>query len=184
MPKLSDPKWELACQSRAKGTDIGAAYLAGGFKGKPASATRFFQRPDIIQRVDEIIEQSYGADHKAREIATKKAGLEESWIIERTKYVAEIAIRGTPILDEQGKPTGGFSGKPQLKAAVDALRLLSDFKGMRIHRLEIGQPGDFARMSDTELDNALLEQAAAIGLPVEAVQHLLELKANPETTEE
>lgn len=160
------------------------AYAEGGYGGKGPAAVKFFQRPEIAERVDEIIEHRYGAEHKAREIATKKAGLEESWIIERTKYVAEIAIRGTPILDEKGKPTGGFSGKPQLKAAVDALRLLSDFKGMRIHRLEIGQPGDFARMSDSELDNALLEQAAAIGLPVEAVQHLLELKANPETPEE
>lgn len=184
MPALKDPRWEMACQERAKGGNVAASYKAAGFTGNPAAATTFFKRPQVQKRIDEIVEQSYGAEHKAREIATKKAGLEESWIIERTKYVAEIAIRGTPILDAHGKPTGGFSGKPQLKAAVDALRLLSDFKGMRIHRLEIGQPGDFARMSDTELDNALLEQAAAIGLPVEAVQHLLELKANTETTED
>lgn len=178
MPKLNDPRREIAAQARAKGKTIVEAYAEGGYTGKGSAAVKFFQRPEIAKRVDEIIEHRYNGEHKAREIATKKAGLDESWIIERTKYVAEIAIRGTPILDEQGMPTGGFSGKPNLRAAVSALALLSDFKGMRIHRLELGAPGDFARMSDEELDNSLVEQARAIGLPEQAVTRLLELRAN------
>lgn len=178
MPALTNPRWENACQARAAGSDIAASYKQAGFAGKPAAATRFFKRPDVRSRVDEIVQHRYNSEHKAREIATKKAGLDESWIIERTKYVAEIAIRGTPILDAQGRPTGGFSGKPNLRAAVSALALLSDFKGMRIHRLELGAPGDFARMSDQELDDSLVEQARKIGLPEQAVTRLLELRAN------
>lgn len=180
MPALNDPRWEAACQERAQGGDVKASYRAAGFSGNPAAASKFFGKPHIKKRVDEIVEQRYSAEHKARDIATKKAGLEESWIIERTKYVAEIAIRGTPILDDAGRPTGGFSGKPQLKAAVDALRLLSDFKGMRIHRLEVGGPGDFARMSDEELDSALIEQGKALGIPEEALLMITGPQAGPE----
>src|SRR5260370_939898 len=140
MAALIDPRWEKACQLRADGKNIGKAYALAGFSYSGAAATKFFQRPPIQARVSEIQDLKFAETIKARDQATKKAGLEESWIIERTKYVAEIAIRGTPILDARGMPTGGFSGKPQLKAAVDALRLLSDFKGMRIHRLEVGGP--------------------------------------------
>ena len=135
MPALTDPRWEKACQLRSEGSGIAESYRQAGFTGKHAAASVFFAKPQIIARVAEIQKHRYASEHKAREIATKKAGLEESWIIERTKYVAEIAIRGVPILDEQGRPTGGFSGKPNLRAAVSALALLSDFKGMRIHRL-------------------------------------------------
>lgn len=176
MPALTNPRWETACQERAKGGDVTASYKAAGFTGNPAAASKFFQRPYVKIRVDEIVQQRYGAEHKIREAATKRAGLEESWIIERTKYAVELALRGTPILDKDGRPTGGFEGKPQLRAAVDGLRLLSDFKGMRIHRVEVGQPGDFTRMSDAELDAALLEQGQALGIDVSP---LLELKANP-----
>lgn len=183
MPKLTDPRRETACQARASGKTMQESYGEAGFTGKGSAPVKFFQRAEIVRRVDEIVQHRYAAEHKARDTAIKKAGLEESWIIERTKYVAEVAIRGTPILDEAGKPTGGFSGKPNLKAAVDALRLLSDFKGMRIHRVELGQPGEFARMTDEELDQSLLEQARAIGLPEGAITKLLELKANPEPAE-
>ena len=52
-----------------------------------------------------------------------------------------------------------------------------------VQRHEVGQPGDFARMSDEELDGALAEQARALGLPEEAVGRLLELRAGNETVQ-
>lgn len=163
MPALTDPRWEKACQSRAAGKAVGASYAEAGFAGHPAAATQFFKRPHIIARIAEIQRHKYEKDHKVREIATKKAGLEESWIIERTKYVAEIAIRGAPVLDAAGQPTGQFTGRTNLRAAVSALALLSDFLGMRIHRVEVGGPGDFARMSDDELQGVLIEQYQKLG---------------------
>lgn len=184
MPQLTDPRWEKACQLRADGGDIRASYEGAGFTGKPSVATVFFKRDTIRRRIAEIQDENFQGQRKATEMAVKKASLDEAWIIERAKYVVELAIRGLPIMDAEGRPTGRFDGKPNLRAAVDGLRLCSDFKGMRIQRMEVGGPGDFARMSDSELDQALLDQAAAIGLPVEAVQHLLELKANPEPKEE
>jgi len=183
MPQLTDPRWEKACQLRADGGTLKAAYEGSGFLFKPANATRFFKRDDIRARVAEIQDDAFKGQRKATEIAVKKAGLEESWIIERAKYVVELAIRGNPILDDDGRPTGRFDGKSNLRAATDALRLCSDFKGMRIQRVELGQPGDFARMSDEELDNSLVEQARKLGLPEPAVTRLLELRANEPSEE-
>jgi hypothetical protein len=48
---------------------------------------------------------------------------------------------------------------------------------MLIDRREIGEPGVFARMTDEELDAALIERFQALGLPNEAVQKLLTARA-------
>jgi len=48
---------------------------------------------------------------------------------------------------------------------------------MLLDRREIGEPGEFARMTDEELDAALIEQSKALGLPDEAVQKLLTVRA-------
>jgi hypothetical protein len=181
MPALKDPRWEKACQLRANGDDFIAAYAGSGFGRKTANATRFFKRDDIRARVREIQEEGFQKERKVVEIATKKAGLEESWIIERAKYVVELALRGNPIRDANGQPTGQFDGKTNLRAATDALRLCSDFKGMRIQRHEIGQPGDFARMTDDELDDSLLQTAQALGLPEDAIAGLLTHRTDTET---
>jgi hypothetical protein len=174
MPALTDPRWEKACQLRADGGDVKASYEQAGFaSGAPANATRFFKRDDIRARVMEIQDNHFQKERKVVEIATKKAGLEESWIIERAKYVVELALRGNPIRGPDGHPTGQFDGKTNLRAATDALRLCADFKGMRIQRHEIGAPGDFQRMSDDELNDSLVLQAQALGLPEDAIAGLL-----------
>lgn len=181
MPALTDPRWETACQLRAKGVEIMASYQQAGFGGKPANATRFFKRTEIRNRVMEIQDDRFKSERKVTEIAVKKAGLDESWIIERTKYAIEIALRGEPLVDAEGRPTGKY-GKRNIKAAIDGLRLASDFKGMRIQRLELGGPGDFARMSDEELDEALIIEGEALGIPKEAIQKALLLKG-PDSSE-
>ncbi len=85
MPAFSNPRREKAAQLRADGAGIGEAYREAGYKGKPSVATNFFKLPEMQARVAEIQANRWAGEHKARDIATKKAGLEESWIIERTK---------------------------------------------------------------------------------------------------
>lgn len=182
MPVLTDHRYERACQERAKGVGIAAAYEAAGFSESPASATKFFKRDAIRARVAEIQDQHFKSQIRATEVATKKAGLEESWIIERVKYAIEIALRGEPILDAAGNPTGKF-GKRNVKAAIDGLRLASDFKGMRIQRHEVGGPGDFARMSDDELDQSLAETARALGFPEATVTQFLAKRTEEDTVQ-
>lgn len=179
MPKLTDPRRETACQSRASGKTIVEAYAIAGYTGKGSAAVKFFQRAEIAKRVDEIIEHRYESERKSRDIATKKAGLEEAWIIERLMYGIEISLRGEPMVDATGKPTGIF-GKRNLNAFAKLIAVASDIRGLRVHRVEVGNPGDFSRMSDEDLDKALLEQGQALGIDV---RPLLELKANPPVEE-
>ncbi len=173
MPALTDPRRERACQLRANGGGILESYNAAGFDGQAPTATIFFRKPAILARVAEIQADRWAAERQVADRAVEKSSLKESWIIERAKYVVELALRGNPIRGPDGMPTGQFDGKSNLRAATDALRLCSDFKGMRIQRHEIGGPGDFARMTDDELNGALVQQAQALGLPEEAIAGLL-----------
>jgi hypothetical protein len=170
MPALSKANYETVAQALAAGKTQREAYQAGGYIYKAANAHRLCKSPSITARVDEIVAQRYEGERKSREIAARKAGLEESWIIERVKYVTEIALRGLPRKAPNGEVT---YGQPNLNVAVRALRLCCDIKGMLVHRLAVGQPNEFSRMSDEELDAALIEQTQALGLPLAAITHLL-----------
>ena len=87
MPALTNPRWEKACQLRASGKEVLKSYVEAGYVKNTAAATLFFQRPNITARLIELQEQRYGDTHRAREIAIKKVVLEDTWIIERAKYV-------------------------------------------------------------------------------------------------
>jgi len=163
MPALNSPRAELACQALASGKDQKAAYIAGGYVYAPASAHKFFRRPENAARVKELLEQRYAAEGKAREIGIEKAGLTEAWIIERLKYLTERSLRGKPILDKDGKQTGHFSGNPDGATAARCLELAAKIKGLLVHKVEVGDPGDFARLDDEKLDSEIDRMAAALG---------------------
>jgi phage terminase small subunit len=77
--------------------------------------------------------------------------------------------------------------KFKLANKLDALELLGKHLGLFIERHEIGGPGDFARMTDDELHQALVGQAEALGLPEDAIAGLLtyrKAETEPESTEE
>ncbi len=182
MPEFANPRWEKACQERASGKPIGASYAAAGYHGSTISATKFFKRHEIASRVTEIIADKYEDQRQIREIAVKEAGIDEGWIVKRLKYLADISLQGYPI--KRRGPDGrmvatGELGKPDGPTAVKCLTLAAQMRGLLVQRHEVGGPGDFARMSDDELDSALVEQAKGLGLPEEAVTRLIELRAEP-----
>lgn len=163
MPALLNPKWETACQALARGETKADAYRSAGFKYIGATATKFFQRPNIAARVAEIVAEKAADAGKAREMGVQKAGLTEQWIIERIMWLTERSLRGQPVLDENGVQTGKFSGKPDGATAARMLELASRIKGLLINRHEIGQPGDFERMDDQDLDKSLEKMARELG---------------------
>ncbi len=178
MPALTNVKHEAAAQALAVGKTQREAYLAGGFSFKPSNASRFFNRTDIRSRVQDIITERVVAERKSTEVAVRKAGLTKEWVIQRLMWLAERCLRGKPVMDTNGRHTGEFTGKPDGPTAVRSLELLGRDLGMFIDRHEIGQPGEFARMTDEELDAALTEQARALGLPAKAIEHLLSMRAD------
>ena len=63
--------------------------------------------------------------------------------------------------------------QPDGPTAVKCLTLAAKIMGMLVNRHEIGDPGEFARMSDEELDACLAAQGRALGLPEDAIKKML-----------
>ena len=141
------------------------AYQDAGFTGKTtAAATLVANRPEVKARVQEIIATQHKKEIRSNERAIEKAAIDKGYIVSRLQYAAELGLRGKPLLGEDGKDTGRWSLKPDIKGAVGALRTLAQMGGHLIERHEIGSPGDFARLTDDELDLKLIEVGQAIGI--------------------
>lgn len=180
MPALRDPRRERACQLRALGGDIAKSYADAGYAPNGASATRFFKHPEIVERVQTIVQETYEDERKAREVAVEEAGISKGWVLKRLKYLTDVSLQKREIV-KHGKVIGmGVADGP---TAVKCLTLASDIGGLRVQRHEIGHPGDFARMSDEELDFALVEQAKGLGIPEEAVGRLITSRVIDEAAE-
>jgi hypothetical protein len=83
-------------------------------------------------------------------------------------------MRGDPVLDADGKPTGKYTGGTNPSAANQALKLLGmECHGMFVDKLEVGSPGDFARMTDDELRARVEADAQALGIDAEATEALM-----------
>lgn len=163
MPVLTNPKHEAACQARAKGLGPTESYAAGGFRRTSSSATVFFQRPEIIARVAEIVAEKQQIHELGTLKAAERAGLSQFWVLERLKYNAERCLRGTPVLDKHGNHTGRFSGQPQGQAANRALELIGRELGMFRQQVE-HNIGDFDRLTDDELEKRASIVAQRLGL--------------------
>lgn len=148
------------------------AYRAAGFSGTAgASASAIAHRPDVEARVAELIALQHRREVRSEERAIEKAAIDKSWIVARAKYVVDRAVRGTkPIFDEKGATIGWLPAASDNGAAIDGLTLLAKMGGFLINLHEIGQPGDFSRMSNEELDGELIEIGKAIGIPETAIQ--------------
>jgi hypothetical protein len=171
MPALRKPGHEIVAQALAAGKSQADAYKAGGYTYQPANAHRLCTSPVIAARVSEIAADRYEDERKTREIAAKEAGLDEAWVLKRLKYLTDISLQGRPIRNN-GVPTGEHT-KPDGPTAVKCLTLAAKITGMLVNRHEIGDPGEFARMSDDELDDCLKAQGRALGLPEDAISKML-----------
>jgi hypothetical protein len=162
------------CLRWCDGKDHG--FLSPGF-GVLGTEVTFSLSPKLALRGRFDGEQ----DSRVREMAIEKAALTDSWVIIRLKHTVDMAIRGLPVYDRFGRHRTTLDGlpifRPDLAQANNGLRTAAQIRGMLVHRREIGEPGEFARMTDEELDAALIEQFKALGLPDEAVQKLLTVRA-------
>lgn len=174
MPALRDNRHEAMAHGLAAGKLQLAAYKDAGFTGNTtASATKVANRPDVKARVQEIIATQHKKEIRSNERAIEKAAIDKGHIVSRLMYAAELGLRGKPLLDGDGRDTGRWSLKPDIKGAVGALRTLSQMGGFLIERHEIGAPGDFARLTDDELDLKLIEVGEAIGISGPELQRAL-----------
>ena len=102
--------------------------------------------------------------------AVDEAAVDSAWVIRHLKHNALMAMRGDPVFDRRGQPTGNF--RPDRHAANRALELLGRSVGLFIEKVEVGVPGDFSQMSDPELIVKIGEAARDCGLPEELISRI------------
>jgi len=163
MPALPNAKHERFVLELLAGKSQSEAYLAAGYSAKSvavasAAATRLLKDPTIAARLEEL-----------QAAAAAKAALSKSWVLEKLRENVERAMQATPVLDRDGKPTGEYVY--QGSVANRALELIGKEQGMFIDRKEIGEPGDFKRLSDDELDAEIAELQKAVAQSGDATKH-------------
>jgi len=92
--------------------------------------------------------------------AVEKAAISKAWVIEKLIENVDRAMQHAPV--RRKSASGGEEEIPgefvyNGSVANKALELLGKEVGMFVDRKEVGGPGDFARMSDEELDDFLAE---------------------------
>jgi hypothetical protein len=172
MPQLKDVKRETLAQGLFAGKTQLQAYQAAGYKGSnTAASTKAANHPEVQARVAELVRERNDAQRAANERILEQEGVSKKWIITRAKYVTDRAIRGTKqIVDAQGNVTGWQPTARDDGNAINALRLLAQLGGHLIEKVEVGQPGDFARLSDDELMRELVLVGESIGIAGEQIQ--------------
>ena len=155
MPVLANPRHEIFAQQIAKGISQRDAYRGAGYEPKSdavadAAASRLLSDVKISARVAEI---QATFDEKV----STATSVSKAWIIAKLVENIERALRAKPVLDAKGNPTGEYTY--QGNVANRALQLLGIENGMFIERKEVGKPGEFDAMSDSDLD-AFIQQEA------------------------
>lgn len=159
------------------------AYADAGFAGKTKGAASAVATTPMMQaRVQEIIATQHTKEIRSNERAIENAAIDKGWIVTRAKYIVDRAVRGTkPVYGEGGAITGWMPRSGDETAAIKGLTLLAHMGGYMVTQVEVGAPGDFARMSDDELNKELILVGESIGLSGPALQKALAY--HPEETE-
>jgi hypothetical protein len=138
MPRGSQGRLVRFSRALATGMRPYEAAMAAGYPDGPSAksnARKRACRPDVRCIVAEI-----------RKPAAERLNITQEELIRRADQIFELAI-----------PAG------QLGAAVNALKELGILSGKRIERAERGEPGEFDRMSDDELRQAVADRAEQLG---------------------
>jgi phage terminase small subunit len=132
MPILSNPRHERFAQELANGVRATEAYERARFARNRVSAHRLKQKPNIGERVSELLKQREHINAQATAKAIEKTALTKEWVIERVIENANRAMQNVPVLDRDGRPTGEYRYEGQV--ANKALELLGKEIGMFVDR--------------------------------------------------
>jgi phage terminase small subunit len=132
MPILSNPRHERFAQELANGVSATEAYERAGFARNRVSAHRLKQKPNIGERVSELLKQREHINAQATAKAIEKTALTKEWVIERLIENANRAMQNVPVLDRDRRPTGEYRYEGQV--ANKALELLGKEIGMFVDR--------------------------------------------------
>ena len=135
MPTLLNPRWERFAQELANGVPAPKAYATAGYKGAdPGNASHLQAKPQISQRIAELLGEREHIHAEGTAKAIEKVALTQEWVLTRLMENAERALQHVAVLDKERKPTGEYR-----------------YDGNVANRHEVGQPNEFANWTDEEL---------------------------------
>jgi phage terminase small subunit len=158
MPILLNARQEKFCQALAEGKTADESYVLAGYKANRANASVLKSKQNISTRVAELL--AGGAE---------RAQITVKSVVENLRRIARKA-------EDLGDARG-------LQAARASWESIARISGLVVDRQEMGDPGEFARMTDEELNASLVKQARALGLSDSAIGELLNLRAGNETVQ-
>jgi hypothetical protein len=174
MPALRNARQEILAQALATGKTQVVACQEAGYRvkdGDGGTASRYVHHPDVQVRKAEIIRERFEAERKASDKAIADAAIDKGYIVSRLKYLADRSIRGTkPVYDSNGVVVGWLPAHSDGAVAHSCLKTLAHMGGYLIEKVEIGGPGDHARLTDDELMKELVTVGESIGLDPKQVQ--------------
>ena len=163
---LRNARHECLAQEVAKGAKLEDAHRAAGLAGNRKSAWKIRQRSDVTRRIEELLDQREQVEAKGVERAIGETALSQTAIIRMLVADRELARE-----------------KGQVAAAIRAAELLGKIIGIFIDRREQGGPGDFAHLSDAELDEQLMMRLTERGLTAEQASRFLITAPKPRNPE-
>ena len=170
MPTLSNPRWERFAQELANGVPAPKAYATAGYKGAdPGNASHLQAKPQISQRIAELLKEREHIHAEGTAKAIEKMALTQEWVLTRLMENAERALQHVAVLDKERKPTGEY--RYDGNVANRALELLGKQQGMFIDRHEVGQPNEFANWTDEELEAFIKSGTKPLGIAPGKTQH-------------
>lgn len=179
MPQLRNPRMEAIAQGLFAGKTQMQAYVDAGYTGKTtAAAFKAATHADVKVRVAELIREKHEFERKATDKAIVDASIDKGYIVSRLKYLADRGIRGTvPVFDAKGEQSGWRPTGADTNSAVRSLEILARMGGYMVDKVELGMPGDFARLNDDELARELILVGESIGIDASQIQKAIEGKA-------
>lgn len=171
MPQLKNHKMEAMAQGLFRGLTQLQAYKEAGYKGDTtASANKIAQHADIQVRIAELVRERHESQRAINERMLEQESITKHYLVSRLKFLADSSIRGTKVIyDKQGNPSYQRTAQDGT-VAHSCLRTLAQMGGHLVDRVEVGQPGDFARLSEDELMKELVLVGESIGLDPVQVQ--------------
>ncbi len=162
MPQLRNARHERFAQEIANGKTLEEAHRIAGFRADRRNAFVTRQREDVTRRIAEILASREMSQAKATERAIERAAVSKEWVLLRLRENVERAMQFEPVRDKEGNDSGEFVYAGAV--ANRALELLGKELGMFIERRESGKPGDFANLSDEQIDDEILKELLARGM--------------------
>jgi hypothetical protein len=167
MPQLPNPKHDAFAYALAKGMSKVDAYVHAGYNDSPPSATRLSQKPEVVQRVQEIRAEMMGAAKALIEVpseenavALKDMGLTLDWCIEQYKDIADKA-----------KDAGQFA---PANAAIKNIQGIIEIKTSK-------DKGEGADSEETRFSLTEIREVASLFRESEPVQELNIIDVTPKT---